>query len=177
MTTIEQIAVTPPESDMRGLIELLQNAVDGGASLGFLPPLHHHHARSYWEKIIGEVDEGTRILLVARIGGVIKGAVQVEFAAKPNALHRAEVQKLMVHQSVRGQGIGLDLLKAIEAAAFAANRTLLTLDTRVGDAAEKLYEKHGYTRVGNIPGYACDQVGTLHDTVIFYRHLEPSNCE
>jgi acetyltransferase len=50
-------------------------------------------------------------------------------------------------------------------------RQLLVLDTRLGDAAERLYARMGYRRVGVIPNFASSSAGTLDTTVIFYRDL------
>jgi len=69
--------------------------------------------------------------------------VQLALATQPNAQHRAEVQKLMVHTRARRQGIGQALMTAVEVIARAAGRTLLVLDTRRGDGSEQLYLKDG----------------------------------
>ena len=99
------------------------------------------------------------------------GTVQLELATKPNARHRAEVQKLMVLQSQRGQGIGKLLMEAIEGVAQEHNRMLLVLDTRQGDTAEQLYRKIGYVEAGIIPSYARNAAGSLDATVLFYKLL------
>ena len=48
---------------------------------------------------------------------------------------------------------------------------LLVLDTRLGDAAERLYARMGYQRVGVIPKFSLSSAGSLDATVIFYRNL------
>jgi acetyltransferase len=153
------------------LTDLLQDAVDSGASIGFLPPLATEVADEYWAGVLREVAQGSRILLVASEGAEIMGAAQIELANRQNALHRAEAQKLFVHRRFRNRGIARLLMSAIESAAREAGRTLLTLDTQRGGAAERLYEKCGYTRAGIIPQYALGADGALHDTVVFYRLL------
>lgn len=153
------------------LTALLQDAVDGGASVGFLPPLAFEVAEDYWAGALREVAQGSRILLVASEGGEIMGAVQLELATRQNALHRAEVQKLFVHRRFRNRGVARLLMSAVESEAREAGRALLTLDTQRGSAAERLYAKYGYTRAGIIPQYARSADGALHDTVLFYRLL------
>jgi acetyltransferase len=153
------------------LTALLQDAVDSGASVGFLPPLTSEVASDYWAGAFREVAQGSRILLVASETGEIMGAVQLELATRQNALHRAEVQKLFVHRRFRNRGIARSLMSAVESAAREARRTLLALDTQRGSAAEQLYAKYGYTRAGVIPQYARSADGMLHDTVLFYRLL------
>jgi acetyltransferase len=110
-------------------------------------------------------------VLAAVHNGMTIGSVQLDLASMPNALHRAEVQKLLVLRSWRRQGTGQALMMAIEQAARQAGRQLLVLDTRLGDAAERLYARMGYLRVGVIPKFALSSVGRLDATVIFYRDL------
>jgi acetyltransferase len=153
------------------LIVLLQDAVDSGASVGFLAPLSDVDAYHYWMKAFVQLSEKSRIMLAAVHEEKIIGSVQLELASMPNAQHRAEVQKLLVLRSWRRQGIGLALMTAIEQAARQAGRPLLVLDTRLGDAAEQLYTRMGYTRVGVIPRFALSSSGALDTTVVFCREL------
>jgi ribosomal protein S18 acetylase RimI-like enzyme len=90
----------------------------------------------------------------------------------PNARHRGEVMKLIVHRKGRGRGIGRGLMLAVEALALDEGRTLLVLDTRPGDAAEKLYRSLGYVPAGVIPRYARSARGILEDTVYLYKELD-----
>ena len=177
MLTIEQLTADQAVAARDDLVELLQDAVSSGASVGFLPPLATDTARDYWEGVFDDIGRGARMLLAARDDGRVIGSVQLELASKANAHHRAEVQKLMVLTQARGQGIGRWLLEAVEAAAREAGRTLLVLDTRQGDVAEGLYARHGYVRAGAIPMYARSADGTLDATVIFYRLLEQLQTE
>ena len=153
------------------LIVLLQDAVDSGASVGFLAPLAEVEAYHYWMKAFVQLCGQSRIILAAVHDGAIVGSVQLELASMPNGTHRAEVQKLLVLRPWRRRGIGLALMSAIEQAARQAGRTLLVLDTRLGDAAEQLYTRMSYTRVGVVPRFAMSSAGTLDATVIFYREL------
>jgi GNAT superfamily N-acetyltransferase len=100
--------------------------------------------------------------------------VQLELATMPNARHRAEVMKLMVHRAARRRGIARVLMLALEEAARGANRRLLVLDTRPGDPAEQLYLALGYTPAGVIPRYALNAAGMLDSTVYMYREIDPA---
>ncbi|MFL5800360.1 MAG: GNAT family N-acetyltransferase [Roseiflexaceae bacterium] len=170
--TIERLTAAQAADSIDALIELLRDSVEHGASVGFLPPLLPEEAQQYWAQVIADVERGARVLLVARQAGHIVGAVQLEPAAKRNAAHRAEVQKLLVHTRARRQGIGGALMRAIEAAAIELGRSLLVLDTYEGGDAERLYHQRGYIRAGEIPGYARSADGSLAGTVIFYRFIE-----
>lgn len=155
------------------LIELLQDAVDSGASVGFLPPLSEAEARHYWHSVFEALDARHRVLLVARRPGEITllGTVQLDLATRPNSLHRAEVSKLLVHRRARRQGLARQLLVALEDQARQQHRTTLVLDTRHGDVAEQLYKTLDYRLVGLIPAYFINSDGQLHATAVYYKLL------
>ncbi|PWF33327.1 GNAT family N-acetyltransferase, partial [Yersinia pestis] len=76
--------------------------------------------------------------------------VQLVRATKANALHRAEIEKLMVHPKARQQGIAFTLLELVEQYAKQIGLSLLVLDTRTGDVSEQLYRKFGFEYAGLI---------------------------
>jgi ribosomal protein S18 acetylase RimI-like enzyme len=155
------------------LVALLRDAVDSGASVGFLPPLAVATAAAYWRTVAAEVEAGSRVLLAARRAGdgVIVGSAQLELAMRENGRHRAEVTKVMVFRSARRQGIGRALMLAAEDHAGRLGRTTLVLDTRAGDPSERLYASVGWQRVGEIPRYARSAGGALHATAFYYKLL------
>jgi GNAT superfamily N-acetyltransferase len=114
------------------LVILLRDAVDSGASVGFLAPLSDADARKYWAEVFAEVGQKRRILLAAVQDSMMVGSVQLALAMTPNAWHRAEVQKLLVLRSYRRQGLGQALMLEVERVARQEGRHLLVLDTRVG---------------------------------------------
>src|SRR5262249_43379633 len=136
-----------------------------------MPPFEHEDGKAFFAKIAGEVARSEAALLVARIDGGIVGTVQLGLAMPPNQPHRADVRKLLVHRSARGRGIGMALMTAAEDAARPRGRTLLLLDTALGDNAERLYTRAGWNRVGVIPGYALFPDGRPCDTVVFWKQL------
>jgi GNAT superfamily N-acetyltransferase len=165
--TADQVA-----EHVASFVTLLQDAVDSGASVGFVPPLADSASRTYWDAVRSALVSGNRILLAAVEGGEVLGSVQLDFPTMPNAGHRAEVMKLMVHRTARLRGIGRALMVSLEDAARRAGRLLLVLDTRVGDSAEQLYLGLGYARAGVIPRYALSAAGTLDATVYMYKELD-----
>lgn len=168
---IARLDATQAQTLLPDLVHLLCATVGAGASIGFWPPLDEAEAARYWDGMIAEVEAGSRVLLVARQGQAVVGSIQLALARWPNARHRAEVQKLMVTPAARRQGIGRVLLGAIEDEARLVGRTLLVLDTRLGDAAETLYLKDGYTRLGEIPNYVSEVDGSQSATVVFHKQL------
>jgi GNAT superfamily N-acetyltransferase len=153
-----------------GLGVLLQDCVHGGASLGFLSPLSLETAQRFWADIL--VSLGDKCWLwVAREGDTVVGSVVLSLCAKENGRHRAEVQKLLVVTSHRGQGIASRLMDALESCARTHRLTLLFLDTEAGSGAESLYKRLDWTRVGEIPDYAANPAGELHPTALYYKIL------
>jgi len=173
MYEIRTVAPEQLDEHAASFVTLLQDAVDSGASVGFVPPLDDDAARRYWAGVRAAIGGGNRILLAAVEEGAVLGSVQLDLAAMPNAGHRAEVMKLMVHRAARRRGIGRALMRALEDAARRAGRRLIVLDTRPGDSAEQLYAALGYARGGVIPRYALSAAGTLDATVYMYRELDP----
>jgi ribosomal protein S18 acetylase RimI-like enzyme len=169
---IESLTAAEARDTIDDLTLVLRDAVASGVSLGFVTPLDESTVCHYWQGVMAQIAAGSRILLVARTeDGALVGSAQLNLATAPNSRHRAEVQKVCVLRSVRNQGIGTQLMRAIEAAAQAAGRSLLVLDTRKGGIAEGLYRKLGYIEGGVIPGYARTVDGTLVAEAFFYRTL------
>jgi ribosomal protein S18 acetylase RimI-like enzyme len=147
------------------LSELLVKVVEGGASIGFLPPLKLTEANDYWEN----VTKPDVVLYVARIDAEIVGSVQLNLCIKPNGIHRAEIGKLMTHPNFRRLGIGRMLMERAEERAKQEKRSLLVLDTREGDSSNLLYKALGFVEAGKIPHYAKSANGELHATVFYYK--------
>jgi GNAT superfamily N-acetyltransferase len=158
------------ERHIQDLSDVLIDCVEGGASVGFMMPLTHAKAESFWRGLSGSVERGERVVLVAEDLGSIVGTVQIVLAQPENQAHRADIAKMLVHRRVRRGGIGAALLAAAERAARAAGKTLLVLDTASRDAA-RLYERRGWRRCGVVPGFALLPLGGLCDTTYFYRVL------
>ncbi|HEV8653960.1 MAG TPA: GNAT family N-acetyltransferase [Candidatus Limnocylindria bacterium] len=155
------------------LAVILADAVAGGASVGFTLPFSPEDAATWWQSIERDVVRGDVLVIVARLDRRVVGTAQLRLAQWPNARHRAEVAKVLVHRSARRRGIATALMHEIERIAFMEGRTLLVLDTIAGSEAVELYTKLGWTRVAEIPRYAGLPDGELRPTTIFYRDLEP----
>lgn len=154
------------------LVALLRDAVDHGASVSFISPLSESEGHEFWESVVAEMTAGQMVLLVALLDGHVVGSAQLALANKPNARHRAEVQKVLVLHAMRRRGIGYRLMEAIENEARNHDRRLLVLDTRTGDDGERLYRRIGYQCVGTIPGFALNAEGGLDATTIYYKILD-----
>ena len=167
---IDRIGKAASDSDVRGLAELLVDAIDSGAGVSFLAGLTEAEAEAWWRSVL-ESSSPRAVILIARDGDGIAGSVQMQPAWAPNQPHRADIAKLIVHRRARKRGIARALMAAIEREASAAGFTLLLLDTCRGGAAERLYASTGWVRVGEVPGFALNPDGSDCDTVFFYKQL------
>jgi GNAT superfamily N-acetyltransferase len=172
---IEVLDAAAVASAERRLAEILCACVDDGASVSFLPPLSPDVARAFWKRMAADVAAGERIVLAAWADAELVGTVTLEFAAAPNQPHRAEVQKLLVHPSARRRGLARSLMLRARQEARRAGRSLLTLDTRAGDAAESLYRALGWQEAGRIPGYALNADLTPCDTIFFWQQIDSAD--
>jgi acetyltransferase len=164
---IESLGANAAARETASLVVLLQDAVESGASVGFLPPLGADEATAYWRSAYAAVRAGARLLLVAREDhDALVGSAQL--ALRPNALHRAEVQNIT---TARRRGIGRALMVAVEGEARRLGRTTLVLDTRQGDPSEGLYLDVGYQCAGIIPRYAKSATGVLDGSAFYYKLL------
>jgi len=168
---IRFLDVTEAAAHLEALVELLRDSVDGGASVGFLPPLEATEARAYWEGVLAELGSASRGLALAWVDGRVAGTAQLVEAGKANARHRAEVSKVLVHSAFRRRGVGAALMRAVEERARQQGKRTLVLDTREGDSSERLYQSLGWIRVGVIPRYAESAGGALDGSAFYYKLL------
>ncbi len=151
------------------LAAVLADCVRGGASVSFMADMTMADAEVFWREQAAADDD--RAILVAEDDAGIFGVVQVVPAWPPNQPHRADVSKLLVHRRARRRGAAEALMQAAEAAARDMGRPLMTLDTVTGGAAEHLYGKLGWNRVGVIPQFALMPDGAMAATTVFYKAL------
>ena len=177
MWEIAEIRTTPSLELFSQLVDLLQDAVQSGASVGFLSPLSTAEARNFWMAVLEDVARGDRVVLLATENRNVVGCAQLLHSSRINARHRAEVQKLLVHSQHQKRGLGRALLQAIEKVAAQKGRSLVLADARVGGPGEQLFLHSGYTKVGAIPRYQRGPDGHFDSTAIFFRNLDSRATE
>jgi GNAT superfamily N-acetyltransferase len=155
------------------LAAVLLDCVEGGASVSFMSGLSGEKAERFWLDVADRAEGDGRAVIAAirDSDGKVVGTVQMIPALTENQPHRADVAKMLVLRAERRRGLGAALMRAAEAAAVEAGKTLLTLDT-ASDDAERVYASLGWTRVGVIPNYALNPDGSFCDTVIFFKRIE-----
>ena len=159
------------ETHINSLADVLIDCVEGGASVSFMHPLSRERAIEFWRGVARGVAAGERALLIAEDAEGVCGTVQLVLAQPENQPHRADLAKMLVHRRSRRQGLGAALLRSAEATARQCGKTLLVLDAVTGGDAARMYERLGWVRVGDIPGYALMPRGGFCSTTVFYRDL------
>ena len=167
--------LTPAEAEARrvALVELLIDAVEGGASVNFIWPMTQEKSERWWQGTLASHARGERLIFVAETEeGRVDGTVQLIPAGKENQPHRADLAKMLVHRRARRQGLGAALLHAAELAARERGLTLLILDTETNSPGEHLYASQGWTKFGEVPGYAlCADGSKAEAASFFYKRL------
>lgn len=155
------------------LSDMLERSVGLGAAIRFVLPFTKMDARAYWwNEVLPLVQSGQHTLFAAFEDQIPVGSVQLIQQMPMNQPHRCEVSKLIVHPDHRRKGIAANLMGALEVHANSLKKSLITLDTKTGDNAERLYKSLGFSQAGVIPNFALDADGKgYHGTTYMYKEL------
>ena len=151
--TIE-LAEELSEQDLTDLCDAMSSTIEDDTGFGWRQDPEHFVVERYWKGVL-LVPE--RHLLIARLDGIICGAIQLVEPSRHNEAQAFAAQLLasFVAPWARGYGAGHELLKTAENLAIEKGFTVLNLDVReTQTAAIHLYEKNGFTRYGTHPHYA-----------------------
>lgn len=165
---IEALDAAAAQAAIPRLSDILIACVAEGAGVSFWHPLSRETARAFWEASARDVATGGKRLIAGWVNGVLAGTVTLAPAPQQNQPHRADIAKVLVDPAYRRFGLARRMMLAAEAEALRLGRTLLTLDTRSGSAAEHLYRGMGWNEVGRIPGFALLSDGTAEDDTLFF---------
>lgn len=171
--SIRRLNATETEARIAALGSILGDAVAHGASVNFLAGVSAAATEGFWRRQIPAIAAAETLLFVAEDGVRLMGTVLLMFAHQPNAPHRAEIGKMLVHSTARRQGVRRRLLTSAEEAARAAGRTLLMLDTETGSAGDLLCRSCGWMPLGVVPNHAFTPDGRLAPTTLYYKALGP----
>ncbi|MCB9959123.1 MAG: GNAT family N-acetyltransferase [Rhodospirillaceae bacterium] len=161
---VSEVTADAVEERLEDFAALMHACVLGGASINFVLPFSRADSAAFWRaKVLPSMRSGLRRVWAAEVAGQVAGSVQLSLDTPPNQPHRADVAKLLVRPDFRRRGIARALMAALESAALALGRRLITLDTATGHSAEPLYLSLGYQVLGIIPDYCRD---TIEDRMI-----------
>ena len=159
------------EAHLDDLAQLLLDAHASNMALGLAPELTRERAADAYRQTASRLEPGERILLGAFDGNTVVGAVHLARAAAENGRHRAEIQRLVVGAGSRGRGAGRMLMEAAVGEARRLGLRLLWLMTHEGTAADRIYERLGWSRLGVVPGYSTRPDGSLTGNAYYYLEL------
>lgn len=152
--TVEQVTASLSSSDLNDLCDATDAAIKGGGGFGWLKLPARDILERYWQ---GVIVMPLRLLLVARLDGVICGTCQLVKPVQQNEAqaHALHMTTHFVTPWARGHGLAKKLLLQAEATARREGFSVLNLDVReTQSAAIALYESLGYVRYGEHPYYA-----------------------
>ncbi|MCD8498171.1 MAG: GNAT family N-acetyltransferase [Alphaproteobacteria bacterium] len=141
-------------NDLNDLCDAAVTAIEAGGGFGWLNVPPRETLERYWH---GVVTMPARLLLVARLDGVICGSCQL---VKPPVNNEAQAHAVhlttnFVAPWARGHGLATMLVEGAEKLARQEGFSVINLDVReTMTNAIKMYESLGFTRFGEHPHYA-----------------------
>jgi acetyltransferase len=168
---IVELDAAAVERSLDELAQLLLDAHAAGMSLGLAAPLDREGAADAYRDAAARLAPGERVMLAAREGDEVVGAVQLDRSTAGNSRHRAEVRRLVVRADRRGTGVGRALMDAVVDVARGLELRLLWLSTHEGTDADRIYGRLGWTRAGVIPDYSHLPNGDLTGNAFYFRRL------
>jgi putative acetyltransferase len=147
---LRQLIVGPETPDQPEVVRLLRLADERAAALY---PAESRHGLS----LPGLLEQAARFH-VARIGGRAEGCGSFVLLWERSA----EMKRVFVTASARGQGIGRAIVEALEGAAIAEGVRRMYLETGVkSDEALRLYRRLGYEDCGPFAAYGPDPLSVF----------------
>jgi ribosomal protein S18 acetylase RimI-like enzyme len=150
MISIEMLDVLAP-ADLHDLCDSTELVIEQGGVFGWIKPPSRDVLERYWKGVL-MVPE--RHLVIARLDGIVCGAVQVVEPGRHNEAQASIVNFIICFVSpwARKRGIGKRLLETAEKLAGEMGYKTFQMDVReTQTTAIHLYEKLGYTRWGVNP--------------------------
>jgi len=141
-------------SDLNDLCDATDAAIEAGGGFGWVGVPGREGLERYWQGVLAMP---SRILLVARLDGVICGSCQL---VRPPSNNEAQAMSIKLTTNFvapwcRGHGLATMLVQQAEKTATDEGCAVINLDVRETlESAIKLYESQGFERIGTHPYYA-----------------------
>lgn len=151
--TVERVKELNP-ADLNDLCDATDEAIQGGGGFGWVELPERSILERFWQ---GVITMPARILLVARLDGVICGTCQLVKPPTNNEAqsHSVQLTTNFVAPWARGHGLAKMIIDKAERVALEEGFSVINLDVReTMKEAISLYESLGYVRFGMHPYYA-----------------------
>ncbi|MEU8252130.1 GNAT family N-acetyltransferase [Nonomuraea sp. NPDC048916] len=155
---IEIVQATRPE-DMtpevsRELVNCWMTVANNGGAVGFaFPPVSIDDVRPAADQLIADLDPQYNLLLLAKLGGVLAGWLNLSRYRDPLVPHWGTVKRVQTHPDFRGCGIGAALMHRVrEVARDELGLEQLRLEARGGEGLEDFDGRLGWQEIGRWPG-------------------------
>ncbi|MBX2835167.1 MAG: GNAT family N-acetyltransferase [Micavibrio sp.] len=150
--TVERLD-TLSASDLNDLCDATDAAIEGGGGFGWINLPARETLERYWQGVIAMP---ARVLLVARLDGVICGTCQLWKPPVNNEAqaHVVQLTTNFVTPWARGYGLARMLIEQAEKIALDEGFSVINLDVReTMNKAIEVYEALGFERFGTHPYY------------------------
>ena len=149
------------------LIDCWVAVSDAGGAVGFLPPADSTQVSRVAAELIAGLDPQRSRLLLALVGGVLAGWLNIERGPSPLMAHWGTVNRLQTHPAFQGQGIGSTLMtQARRVACEEMGLEQLHLALRGGTGLERFYRRLGWRVIGSWPGALRIAPGDDRDEIL-----------
>lgn len=141
-------------AELNDLCDATYAGIEAGGGFGWVTKPPRDVLERYWQ---GVTAMPARILIVARLDGVICGSCQLVKPTSNNEAQSFAVQLTtnFIAPWARGHGLSKMLLAKAEELALAEDFTVINLDVReTMERAIQIYEGAGFVRFGEHPNYA-----------------------
>ncbi|MGI5469537.1 N-acetyltransferase family protein [Streptomyces sp. CA-132043] len=164
-------SVTPELRD--GICALWADVSNAGGAVGFVPPVTRDDIRPELIKHLAAMAEGRARLVVGRDASGTPLATAFVYVNTHRLMkHWLWVYSVMVHPSLQGQGVGRDLMAAVEDAARDTEAIRgLRLTCRGGTGADRFYASCGYKEVGRVPDAIKVADDDYRDDITMWREV------
>ena len=163
-------------ADLNDLCDATDAAIEGGGGFGWIDLPARDALERYWEGVIAMP---ARMLLVARLDGVICGTCQLWKPPQHNEAqaHIVNLTTNFVTPWARGHGLAKMLVEKAEEVACAENFAVINLEVReTMTRAIEIYESLGYVRFGEHP-YSVRLPEQVLKGFYYYKVIDPKAVE
>ena len=163
-------------SDLNDLCDATEAAIEGGGGFGWVESPSRDVLERYWQGVLAMP---ARVLLVARLDGVICGTCQLWKPPKNNEAqaHIVTLTTNFVAPWARGHGLAKMLVEKAEEVARGDDFAVINLEVReTMNRAIEIYESLGYVRFGMHP-YSVRLEREVLKGYYYYKVIDPKAVE